>query len=90
MRGGIKALLREHAVAALFFGLVLLVAAIFRSVLAPFFLAVFIVYLIEPLVARASARQVGGRPVSRGLAVAGVYGIAISITVAAGALTLPR
>jgi predicted PurR-regulated permease PerM len=90
VRGGIKALLREHAVAAIFFGLVLLVAAIFRSVLAPFFLAVFIVYLIEPLVARASARQVGGRPVSRGLAVAGVYGIAISITVAAGALTLPR
>lgn len=90
LRGGLKALLREHAVAALFFGLVLLVAALFREVLAPFFLAVFIVYLIEPLVARASVEKVRGRPVSRGLAVAGVYGVAISITVAAGAWMVPR
>ena len=90
VRGGLRALLREHGVAALFFGLVLLVAALFHEVLAPFFLAVFIVYLIEPLVARASMKQVGGRPVSRGLAVAGVYGIAITITLAAGALMVPR
>ena len=90
VRGGLRALLREHAVAALFFGLVVLVAALFREVLAPFFLAVFIVYLIEPLVARASMEHVRGRPVSRGLAVAGVYGVAISLTIAAGALTVPR
>ncbi len=63
VRGGLKALLREHGVAALFFGLVLLVAALFHEVLAPFFLAVFIVYLIEPLVARVSMKQVGGRPI---------------------------
>jgi predicted PurR-regulated permease PerM len=90
LRGGLKALLREHAVAALFFGLLLLVAAVFRQVLAPFFLAVLIVYLIEPLVAWASVGMVRGRPVSRGLAVAGVYGVAISLTVAAGALMVPR
>lgn len=90
VRGGLRALLREHGVAALFFGLVLLVAALFHEVLAPFFLAVFIVYLIEPLVARASVKRMRGRPVSRGLAVAGVYGIAISITLAAGALMVPR
>ena len=90
VRGGVRALLREHAVALLFFGLVLLVAVLFREVLAPFFLAVFIVYLIEPLVARASVERMRGRTVSRGLAVAGVYGVAISLTLAAGALTVPR
>ena len=82
--------LREHAVALLFAGLFLLVALLFRAVLAPFFLAVFIVYLIEPLVARASRETFRGRPVSRGVAVAAVYGVAVSVTLGVGALAVPR
>ena len=90
LRSGLSALLREHAVAALFFGLFLLVAVLFREVLAPFFLAIFIVYLIEPLVARVSRERLRGRPMSRAGAVGAVYGIAISALLAVGAVALPR
>lgn len=87
---GRMAVVREHAIALLFLGLFLLVAAVFRAVLAPFFLATFIVYLIEPLVARASRETFRGRPVSRGAAVAAVYGVAASLTIGVGALAVPR
>lgn len=90
LRSGAAAWAREHAAALLFVGLVLLVAGLFHEVLAPFFLAVFIVYLIEPLVARVSRERLRGRPVSRGGAVAAVYGVALSVTLLVGAVALPR
>lgn len=63
------------------FVLLAALAAVFHHVLLPFLVALFIAFLIEPVVSWASRRRIGGRKVPRGLAVIGVYAVALSVSV---------
>ncbi len=82
--------LRAHAAILLFAGLVLAVTIAFREVLVPFFLAIFIVYLIEPLVARMAAERWRGRSVPRWAAVVTVYATCLALASGVAAMMLPR
>lgn len=62
----------------------------FRATLRPFLVAIFIAYLIDPVVAWVNARTIRGRRVPRGLAVLSVYAIVTTIVVLFSALVVPQ
>jgi predicted PurR-regulated permease PerM len=61
-----------------------------RDVLAPFGLILLLVYLLEPLVTRLSRQRLFGRPVSRGIAVAALYGCVLVTLSALLTILVPR
>jgi predicted PurR-regulated permease PerM len=61
-----------------------------RDVLAPFGLVLLLVYLLEPLVTRLTQQRLFGRPVSRGLAVAALYGCVLVLFGALLMILVPR
>lgn len=65
-------------------------AIAFRAVLLPFLVALFVAYLIDPVVAWASSRTIRGVAVPRGAAVLGVYGTVIAALVAFGVIVGPQ
>lgn len=63
------------------FALAVILLWFMRDVLAPFGLVLLLVYLLEPIVTRLSHQRLFGRPVSRGVAVATLYGcVLVSLT----------
>ena len=65
--------LRPFVPAIILFVMVLALASVFNHVLLPFLVALFIVYLIEPVVARIARLKVRGKPIPRWGAVLAVY-----------------
>jgi predicted PurR-regulated permease PerM len=81
---------RHYVVAGALLSLVLVVGWLFRESLLPFLVAMFVVYLMEPVVARISGFPIRGRHISRFGAVAIVYSLTIaSISLSSWAF-LPR
>jgi len=69
---------RRYAMPLMLLAMVLALLVSFRAVLLPFFVAIFVVVLIEPVVARLARVEVGGRQFSRTLAVLVVYTVGIT------------
>jgi predicted PurR-regulated permease PerM len=61
-----------------------------RDVLAPFGLVLLLVYLLEPFVTRLSRQRLFGRPVSRGIAVAALYGCVLVLLGGLVTVLVPR
>ena len=61
-----------------------------RDVLGPFGLCLVLVYLLEPLVTRLSQQQLFGKPVSRGIAVAALYGFVLVVVSGLVTVLVPR
>lgn len=59
--------------------LVVFCAVAFRDVLLPFMVALFVAYLIEPVVTWLAARSIRGRPIPRGGAVIFVYSVVLAV-----------
>lgn len=62
----------------------------FRAVLFPFLLAIFIAYVIDPVVAWISEREIRGVKVPRGAAVVSVYGVAVALLSLFMVLVVPQ
>ncbi|MBC7544813.1 MAG: AI-2E family transporter [Candidatus Sericytochromatia bacterium] len=78
---------------ATFAGLLLFVIAmlwLMRGVLGPFGLCLTLVYLLEPLVTRLSSQPLFGQRISRGIAVAALYGCVLVIVSALFTVLIPR
>lgn len=69
---------RHYIVAGALLALVVVVGWLFRESLLPFLVAMFVVYLMEPVVARISGFELRGRHISRFGAVAIVYSLTIA------------
>lgn len=65
-------------------------AIAFRAVLLPFMVALFVAYLIEPVVAWVSGRSVAGKQIPRGAAVLGVYALVLSLLATFGVVVGPQ
>jgi len=82
--------LREGAVIAVSFFVFLALLLAFRGVLVPFLLAIFVAYIIDPLVGRVARVPIPRRgPMGRALALITVYLSAIGLTILAAILAVP-
>lgn len=61
-----------------------------RETLLPFFVAIFLAYVIEPLLRRISAWKIGARSVPRSASIAGLYCVIAALAWAFVALFIPR
>lgn len=86
----VKQFWKQYRAPLMLFALVAFCLIAFRATLRPFLVAIFIAYLIDPVVAWVNTRTVRGRPVPRGLAVLSVYAIVTTIIVLFSALVVPQ
>ena len=81
---------REALVISVSFFVFLALLIAFRGVLVPFLLALFVAYIIDPIVGRLAKIQLPkGRPIGRALALLAVYVTAIGTMVLGGVLAVP-
>jgi predicted PurR-regulated permease PerM len=86
----LRTLDRRYVVLAVLALIILVVGWVFRETLFPFLVAVFIVYLMEPVVTRLSSLRLGGLGMSRLGAVACVYAGTLALLVSFGWFFMPR
>src|SRR5690625_354194 len=81
---------KQYRAPFMLFALVAFCLIAFRATLRPFLVAIFIAYLIDPVVAWVNQRTVRGRHVPRALAVLSVYAIVISVVTLFSAFVVPE
>ncbi|MCB9521213.1 MAG: AI-2E family transporter [Myxococcales bacterium] len=82
--------MRRWLPALVLFAVFCAAAIVFPDLVLLFFVAVLVVYLIEPVVASIASRRVARRPVPRWAAVVAVYSVVTGATVAFAAVVLPQ
>lgn len=86
----LKQFWQRYRVPIMLFALVSVCLIAFRHTLRPFLVALFIAYLIDPVVGWVNERSVLGRRIPRGLAVLSVYAVVLLVVGLFSALVIPQ
>lgn len=86
----LKQFWKQYRAPLMLFALVMFCLIAFRATLRPFLVAIFIAYLIDPVVGWVNRRTIRGRHLPRALAVLSVYGVVISLVVLFSAFVIPE